>query len=120
MKTVAPDLTDVARQLEELRREIHRRIAPVLRTVGVEDHEVLVTIDGSVADLRITLFGPSDAESAQQALGVRVLDAVHAQLRTYGRIHIAYRDREAVVALVGDEIIRVGRYDRVGTDGVSG
>jgi hypothetical protein len=77
-------------ELEQLRRDVHRCIAPALRAVGVEDHEVVVRLEGSRHHARVVLSGPPTLDGVRQALGVRVLDAVHAQDRTYGPVEIVF------------------------------
>lgn len=75
---------------DDLRHAVHRRTAPILRNAGLDDHEISVTIEGSVSRLRIVVAGPSRAASLRQALSVRILDAVHADGRTYGRVEVDY------------------------------
>lgn len=76
-------------ELEDLRQAIVRRIAPVLRAAGLDDHEVSCKLEGSAADLRVVLRGPDVAANVTQALGVRVLDAVHEDGRTFGAVEVA-------------------------------
>ncbi len=78
-------------ELEELRQAIVRRIAPVLLAAGLDDHEVRCDLQGSSADLRVVLSGPELAASVTQALGVRVLDAVHADGHTFGTVEVVRR-----------------------------
>ena len=81
--------TVVVTDLEELRHAIVRRIAPVLRAVGLDVHEVECEVEGSVADLHVVLRGPAIATNVARALSVRVLDAVHADGRTFGNVGVA-------------------------------
>jgi hypothetical protein len=69
---------------------VHQRIAPILRNAGLEDHEIGVDITGSVGGLHILLSGPPEAASVRSALSVRVLDAVHHDGRTFGRVDVEY------------------------------
>jgi hypothetical protein len=75
---------------DALCQAIHRRIAPVLRAAGLDDHEIGCRVDGALGRLRVVLTGPSVAASVAQAIGVRVLDAVHADGRTFGSVEVVY------------------------------
>lgn len=76
---------------DDLRHAILRRIAPLVRAAGLGDHEIGCELEGSRDQLRVVLTGPEFAASVQQALSVRVLDAVHADGRTFGRVEVACR-----------------------------
>lgn len=78
----------VMRDGDALRRSILRRVAPVLRAAGVDDHELACDLLGSVHDLRVILRGPDACEGVRDALAVRVLDAVHADGRTFGPVAV--------------------------------
>lgn len=91
MTTAAATKTAVADTLEQLRLDVHRHIAPVLRAIGVEEHEVLVTVDGALQSLHVVLKGPAALDAVSQTIGVRVLDAVHAQPGTFGRVDVVVR-----------------------------
>jgi hypothetical protein len=80
-------------RFDDLRLSVLRRIAPVLRSAGVDEHEVACSVGGRVADLDVELRGPAAAAGFEHALGVRVLDAVHADGRTFGpvRVHCRFR-----------------------------
>lgn len=71
-----------------LRTAILRRLAGVVRTVGIDEHEVGCSLDGDVNDLHVVLTGPPLLLGLRQALGVRVLDAVHADGRTFGSVDV--------------------------------
>jgi len=80
--------TTIVRADDALRQSILRRVSPVLRAVGVDDHEVACDVLGSVRELRVVLRGPSVCETVRDALAVRVLDAVHADGRTFGPVAV--------------------------------
>lgn len=73
---------------DELRHSILRLLVPVLRATGVDDHELDCCLEGSIGDLHVVLTGPSSCAAVRQALGVRVLDAVRADGRTFGAVSI--------------------------------
>lgn len=77
--------------LDSLRTEVLRRIAPVVRAAGLAEHEVDCRLTGSPANLVVTLTGPHVTAAVRQALGVRVLDAVHADGRTFGWVDVEGR-----------------------------
>lgn len=77
---------------EGLRRSILRRIAPILHACGVGEHEVTCALSGDVRSLVVEIDGPGVLQSVERALGVRVLDAVHAHGSTFGRVTVAIVD----------------------------
>lgn len=81
----------VTDDLERLRTSILRRVAGIVRTLGVEEHELSCELDGDAGDLLVIITGPPLTVGVRQALGVRVLDAVHADGRTFGTVNIALR-----------------------------
>lgn len=83
--------TAPASEVESLRHRILQRIAPVLRAADVDDHEMDCELEGSISDLHVVLRGPARTASVQQALGVRVHDAIRADGRTFGAIDVRYR-----------------------------
>ncbi|HVM54000.1 MAG TPA: hypothetical protein VM262_12450 [Acidimicrobiales bacterium] len=85
--------------LDDLRIEILRRIAPLVRAAGLAEHEVDCRLEGPAARLTVVLRGPRLAAAVRQALGVRVLDAVHADGRTFGTVDVVGQfGTDAVVA----------------------
>lgn len=76
---------------DRLRHSILRHLAPLLRATGSDDHELGCRLEGSVSDLHVVLTGPESCAAVREALGVRVLDAVHADGRTFGAVTIATR-----------------------------
>ena len=78
-----------AGDLGSLRTSILRNLAGVVRTVGVEEHELGCWLGGDVNDLHVLLTGPPLLAGLRQALGVRVLDAIHADGRTFGTVDVA-------------------------------
>lgn len=89
MRATTP--TADAHELEPLRLAILRRVAAVVRAAGLDEHEIDCVVQGELADLSVVLAGPALAESVMQALRVRVLDAVHADGRTFGRVDVTFR-----------------------------
>ena len=78
----------MAAGVESLRHRILQRIAPVLRAAEVDDHEIECELEGSVSDLHVVLRGPARTASVEQALGVRVHDAIWADGRTFGHVDV--------------------------------
>jgi hypothetical protein len=76
--------------LLDLRLAIFRSIAPALRSVGVEEHEVACRLVGDCSSLQVILEGPSIAHAIEGVLSVRVLDAVRQDGRTFGRVGITF------------------------------
>jgi hypothetical protein len=76
--------------LEPLRLAIVRRIAAVMRAAGLSEHEVGCRLEGDPSDLRVVLHGAQLAASVMQAIRVRVLDAVRADGRTFGRVEVDF------------------------------
>lgn len=77
--------------LKVLRAAILRHLAGVVRSVGVEEHELGCWLDGDTRDLRVVITGPPLLAGLRQALGVRVLDAVHADGHTFGSVNVEVR-----------------------------
>ena len=77
--------------LEQLRSSILRQVASVARSVGVEEHELACDLRGDPGQLRVRFTGPQRLSAVRQALGVRVLDAVHADGRTFGAVEVELR-----------------------------
>lgn len=96
MPTV-PLLPESRRQpdLELLRCSILRRVAAVARSAGVAEHEVGCELQGDLSRLRVVLTAPAATASVRHALGVRVLDAVHADGRTFGDVSVDLRCSQA-------------------------
>lgn len=80
-----------AGDLQVLRASILRSLAGVVRSVGVEEHELGCSLDGEMHDLHVVLTGPPMLAGLRQAIGVRVLDAVHADGRTFGSVDVEVR-----------------------------
>lgn len=80
-------------ELRLLRTAIVRNLAGVVRSVGVEEHELGCRLSGDLQDLHVVITGPPLLDGLRQALGVRVLDAVHADGRTFGTVDVDVRTR---------------------------
>ncbi len=84
---------DAAEQgYDALRESIDIRIGRLIAMAGHTADAVTVTFSRRGVDLRIELVGPPVSTALRQALAVRVLDALGATGRTYGRVDVAYRD----------------------------
>lgn len=80
-----------AGELDGLRLDILRRTCAAIRAAGLDEHEIGCHLDGAVSKLTVELSAPALAAAVQDALRVRVLDAVHADGRTFGRVEVAFR-----------------------------
>lgn len=80
----------VERGFDALRSAIADRVRAVLRGAGVDPAAVSSTISYEHPRLTVVLRGPVVTTPVQQALGVRVLDAVRGSDRTYGQVDVAY------------------------------
>ena len=74
--------------LGSLRASILRHLAGVVRTVGIDEHELGCWLSGDVNELHVVLTGPPLLGGLRQALGVRVLDAVREDGRTFGTVAV--------------------------------
>lgn len=74
--------------LGALRMSILRHLAGVVRSAGIEEHELGCRLGGDVNDLHVILTGPPLLAGLRQALGVRVLDAVREDGRTFGSVDV--------------------------------
>ena len=84
LRPSSPDTGD----LGSLRTSILRHLSGVVRTVGVDEHELGCSLCGDVNDLHVILTGPPLLAGLRQALGVRVLDAVREDGRTFGSVDV--------------------------------
>lgn len=75
---------------EPLRTEIRQRIGKVLAAAGLDPSSVDLGFRSDGLRLTVVLRGPEVARSVQQALGVRVLDAVRATRRNHGEVDVTY------------------------------
>jgi hypothetical protein len=80
----------VERGFEPLRLDIRDRIHGVLVAAGVDPDAVESEVTYLHPRLTVQLSGPAVSTQVQQALGVRVLDAVRSSNRTYGQVDVAY------------------------------
>jgi len=81
------------RRFDPLRSLVRERIARLAAAAGTSANEVTCRIEPVGADLEIDLYVPVPVDRRlQQALAVRVLDAVHASGRTYGHIDVNVHD----------------------------
>jgi hypothetical protein len=79
-----------ARALDELRREIFRRVAPTLSAVGIPVCDARCTVEDVDLRLRVRFDLPAPVDRAvQQALAVRVLDALGSSRRTFGGVDVS-------------------------------
>lgn len=80
---------------DALRESIAVRIGRLIAMSGHAADAVTVAFRRHGGDLRIELTGPPVSTAIRQALAVRVLDALGATGRTYGRVDVAYQDTTA-------------------------
>jgi hypothetical protein len=76
--------------LDELRREILRRVAPTLAATGILVCDARCTIEDVNMRLHVHFDLPAPIDRAsQQALAVRVLDALGSSRRTFGGVDVS-------------------------------
>ena len=84
---------------DPLRAAITTKIARILGGAGIPADAIDIRFQRTRTDLRVELTGPDLPQATQQALGVRVLDAVRSvgreAGRTYGEVDVSYRIAEA-------------------------
>ena len=79
---------------DELRREIIRRVAPVLSAAGIATNRVVCLLEPATTRLDVSFHLPVAVSPAtKQALAVRVLDAVRGGGRTFGPVHVSVYDQ---------------------------
>jgi hypothetical protein len=92
---VAACVAAADRRYDELEGLIRDRIARLTATLGVDPSEVVCRFLPEPGALRVDLTVPGPIEPRmQQALAVRVLDAVRATGRTYGQVDVDVRGVE--------------------------
>jgi hypothetical protein len=84
----------VDRALDPVRDAIMARIRAVLAVAGIDESTVSCEIEqrGQAAHVHLLLPGTVD-KSVEQALGVRVLDALRSCGRTFGAVHVHVHER---------------------------
>jgi hypothetical protein len=80
----------VRRGYESLRAGIRSTTERALRSAGVDPDDVEVVFVHDAPRLTVELHGPRVSPAVQQALGVRVLDALRAEPRTFGQVNVTY------------------------------
>jgi hypothetical protein len=78
---------------QPLRDEIMLRISRVLAGAGIDPNDVDVLFDFAATNLTVRLRGPAVDGSVEQALGVRVLDALRTSRRSFGHVGVSYEAR---------------------------
>ena len=74
---------------EALRREIVRRVTAVLAGAGIAARSTQCRLTNERGQLAVHFDLPTSVSPAvEQALAVRVLDAVRCEGRTYGPVHV--------------------------------
>ncbi len=76
-----------------VRAAVRDRIAPLLAPTGFTADDVTCSFVRVGTDLRVHLSGPVLGTDIEQAVAVRVVDAVNAAGRQHGRIDVSYRAR---------------------------
>ena len=80
-------------RFDELRTLVRNRIARLAAAAGTSANEVTCRIEPTGNDLQVDLYVPVPLDQRMQhALGVRVLDAVHASGRTFGQVDVNVHD----------------------------
>lgn len=89
-----------------LRAHVRRRTAALLTAAGItpDDVEVRVEPDGDALQVVLVVDGEVD-RALHQALAVRVLDAVRADRRTYGRVGVDVRGAEPAIGSVSSRSV---------------
>jgi hypothetical protein len=73
----------------DLRPLVLARIAPLLSAAGIDPAQVTCDFTGDTSSASVILELPRPvSQGVEHALGVRVLDAVHACGRTFGRVEV--------------------------------
>lgn len=75
------------------RAAIRSLISQLLAGAGHDAGDVTIDVERTGSDLRVDLRGPEVPERVRQAIGVRVLDAVRRERRTYGTVDVDYNAR---------------------------
>lgn len=76
----------------DLRTDILRRAALTLAAEHLDPGSIDLRFDLDGPRLRVTVVGPPLTKGVQQALGVRVLDAVRAAGRVFAQVDVGYDD----------------------------
>jgi hypothetical protein len=84
----------VGKGFEALRHDIVGRTARLIDAAGLDPVSVECTVAMDFPRLHIRLSGPRVGKRLEQALAVRVLDAVRASGRTYGEVDVSYETLE--------------------------
>lgn len=64
----------------------------MVHACGTDEHEVTCQLSGDARALTVEIRGPGALRSVEQAIAVRVLDAVHAHGATFGTVRVVVRD----------------------------
>lgn len=80
----------VRRGYDSLRSGIRQRTERTLQSAGIDPGDVSVSFEVDAPRLTVQLQGPPVTPSVQQALGVRVLDALRSEPRTFGQVNVTY------------------------------
>lgn len=75
---------------EELRKAILLRIEPTVRAANLDPSMISCEISTDGPKLIARLSGPPIDSRSRQALAVRVIDAIRAGGRVYGRVVVGY------------------------------
>jgi hypothetical protein len=81
--------TEADARIGELRPLLVARITPLLFAAGIDASEVTCSLADDASAVSVILDLPRPVNRGlEHALGVRVLDAVHACGRTFGRVNV--------------------------------
>lgn len=92
MVQLPPEGVDGFEGREALRRAIIRQLSPLIRACGLEVHEIGCRLIGDQRALVVEITGPSELRRVEHTVGVRVLDAIHAEGSTFGPVTVCLLD----------------------------
>jgi hypothetical protein len=79
---------------DDLRADIFRRLGPTLAAAAVDVEQLDCSFALEGTRLTVTVSGPSGDRALEQAIGVRVFDAVREAGRPYRQVNVAYDTRD--------------------------
>jgi hypothetical protein len=82
----------VDRSFDPLRDQVRAKVAPLLQNAGIDPGSVACDVERTGPALSVRLDVPVAVSTAvEQALGVRVLDAIRSSPHTFGQVHVQVR-----------------------------
>lgn len=80
--------------LAGFRADILSRLNPTFAVHGLNPADMGCRIDADGPRLTVTVTGPAADRSMEQAIGVRVLDAIRAADRVFGQVNVCYESTD--------------------------